>query len=390
MNDRIDYDLLDAASLRRAGSLKWTQFPDAIGAWVAEMDFGTAPAVTEALHGAVDAALFGYLPARVSDAMSEACAGWYREVAGWQISAEQIHPIADVLKGLEIALEHYSRPEAPLIVPTPAYMPFLTVPPALGRRVIEVPVVVSDTGYALDLDGLDAAYRAGGHLLVLCNPFNPLGKVFSAEELLAVSEVVSRHQGRVFSDEIHAPLVYPDHCHVPYASLTEETAGHTVTATSASKAWNLPGLKCAQLVISNQADAAVWEDIWFLASHGTSTLGAVANTAAYTGGREWLAGVLDYLDGSRRRLADLVAEHLPGVSYRMPEGTYIAWLDCRSLDLDQAPADFFREHAGVALTDGAMCGTAGRGSVRMVFGTPRPVLEKAVVALGRAVRDRRR
>lgn len=385
MTHTAEFDRLDQVHLQGRGSLKWSRYPDTIGAWVAEMDFGTAPAITQALHEAVAASAFGYLPANVSAAMSAACASWHRDRYGWDVSPDRVHPIADVLKGLEIAIEHYSRPGAPVILPTPAYMPFLTVPPTLGRDIIQVPLVTSDTGHVLDLDALDAAYRAGGHLLILCNPYNPVGKVFSAEELLAISEVVGRHGGRVFADEIHSPVVYPGHRHLPYASLSDETARHTVTSTSASKAWNLPGLKCAQLILSNDADAQIWRDIWFLASHGASTLGVVANTAAYSAGREWLDGVLGYLDGNRQRLADLVAEQLPGVSYRVPEGTYIAWLDCRDLGLAVSPAEFFRTEAGVALTDGAECGATGEGFVRMVFATPRPVLQQAVTRMGEAL-----
>ena len=391
-----NFDLLDAAHLRGVGSWKWTMFPDTIGAFVAEMDFGTAPAVTEALHAAVGTGRFGYLPPALSAAMSEASAAWHRDAYGWSIGASQVHPIADVLHGLEITIEHYSRP-GPVILPTPAYMPFLEVPGTLGREIIQVPLLTSMTGgahdetggraYRLDLDGIDAAFRAGGTLLILCNHYNPVGTVFTAEELLAVSEVVERHGGRVFSDEIHSPLVYPGACHVPYASLSEVTAQHSVTATSASKAWNLPGLKCAQIILTNDADATVWERIGFMASHRASTLGVIANTAALTSGRPWLQDVLGYLDGNRRLLADLVAEHLPGVRYVPPEGTYIGWLDCRELQLD-SPADFFRTEARVALTDGAACGPAGEGFVRMIFATPRPILEQAVTAMGAALTRR--
>ena len=383
-----DFDLIDLAHLRGVGGLKWTLFPETIGAFVAEMDFGTAPEVTEALHAAVDVGLFGYLPGSVSTAMSEATAAWHRDRYGWDISAEQVHPVADVLKALEVAIEHYSRPGAPVILPTPAYMPFLTVPPMLDREIIQVPLLESEDGYRMDLDGLDAAYRAGGDLLILCNPYNPVGRVFSTDELRAVADVVSRHGGRVFSNEIHAPVVYPGSRHLPYASLSEVTAGHTITATSASKAWNLPGLKCAQLIISNAADAATWEPIAHHTSHGAANLGVIANTVAYTSGRPWLEHVLGYLDGNRRRLAELVTEHLPGVRYRPPEGTYIAWLDCRQLDLDVPAADFFRERAGVALTDGSDCGPAGAGFVRMVFATPSPILEQAVTHMGEALRRR--
>ena len=378
------FDDLTVAELRRRGGLKWSRFPEAIGSFVAEMDFGTAPAVTEALHAAVDTPVFGYLPPALLQGMSEAYAAWSADRYGWTVPPERVRPVADVLAGLAAAIEHFSRPGSPVVLPTPAYMPFLTLPPALGREVLQVPMARDGDRYVYDLDALDAAFRAGGHLLVLCNPHNPIGRVLEPAEMTAVAEVVERHGGRVFSDEIHAPLVYEGHRHVPYASLGEGPAGHAVSATSASKAWNLPGLKCAQLVLSNDADAHLWARVGSHAEHGASTLGVVANTAAYTGGAGWLDDVLAYLDENRRLLADLVAEHLPGVRYTPPEGTYLAWLDCRELGLPE-PGEFFLERAGVALTDGLLCGVAGTGFARLNVATPRPVLARAVEQMGTAL-----
>jgi len=387
MSSAEQFDRIDIQQLRDAGSVKWSMFPDTIGAFVAEMDYGTAPAITQALHAGVDAALFGYLPPRLKESMAEACAAWQRDVYGWQVTADQVQPLPDVIKGLEAAIQHYSEPGSAVIVPTPAYMPFLTVPPLLGRRVIQVPMLFTDGRYRLDLDGIAAAFRDGGGLLILCNPCNPLGRVYEIDELTALAAVVTEHGGRVFADEIHSPLVFGDRRHVPYASVSDETAAHTVTATSASKAWNLPGLKCAQLILSNDRDAEKWAEMGMLAGHGAANLGVIANTAAYSSGRPWLDGVLDYLDQNRRLLGELLAEHLPEVGYVPPEGTYIAWLDCSRLGIEGSVADFFREHAGVSLTDGTACGVAGAGGVRMIFATTRPILTRAVEAMGRAVRE---
>lgn len=386
MTTPADFDSITVSDLRRIGGVKWSKFPDCIGAFIAEMDFGTAPSITQALHSAVDLGLFGYLPNALAAAMSEAAAEWQRTTYGWDVDADQVHPLADVIKGLEVAIEHYSAPGSPVILPTPAYMPFLGVPKAMGREIIEVPLRTADGRYELDLDGLDRAFGAGGNLLILCNPYNPVGRVFSRAELLAVSEVVTSHGGRVFADEIHAPLVYPGHQHIPYASLSAATAAQTITAISASKAWNLPGLKCAQLIISNDADAAVWDEFGPMASHGASNLGVIANTAAYASGRDWLDQVIAYNDGNRLAFADLLAEHLPAVRYTPPEGTYIGWLDCRDLGLGDHPADFFREHAGVALTDGVACGAPGTGFVRFILATPRPILEQAVRQMAAALK----
>ena len=379
-------DRLTEATLRSAGSLKWTRYGEALGAFVAEMDFGTAPVVTRALHAAVDAGALGYLPAAAALRMAEACADWQRRRFGWELPAEWITPLADVVAGLQAAIEHFTPPGAPVVLPTPAYMPFLLLPRAMGRELIEVPMVRGDDGRLThDLDGLDRAFAAGGRLLVHVSPHNPTGRVFTEAVQRALDDVVDRHGARVFADEIHAPLVYPGAVHRPYASLSPRTAAHTVTATSTSKAFNVPGLKAAQLLLSNAADAAHWAKVGGLAGHGASTPGVLAATAAYSGGEEWLDGVLAYLDGSRALLAELLAEHLPRVRYTPPEGTYLAWLDGRELGVEGPLGEFFLRAAGVALVDGPECGAPGAGHVRLNLATPRPVLRTIVERMAAAV-----
>ncbi|MCR2825495.1 MalY/PatB family protein, partial [Microbacterium sp. zg.Y909] len=306
-----DFDAITERDLRAAGSVKWTTFPDTIGAFVAEMDFGLAPAINDALTAALNRGLTGYLPAQVAGDMAAATADWYAATYGWAVPAERVHPVPDVIAAFELAIEKFTRPGSAVIVPTPAYMPFLFVPQLHGREVIEVPSVEVDGRMTMDLDAIGRAFDDGAGMVVLCNPHNPLGTVFRRDELIALSELVAAKEGRVFSDEIHAPLVYRPAVHVPYASVSDAAAAHTLTAASASKAWNLAGLKCAQVILSNDADAEAWETFGPWAGHGTSTLGALANTAAYSAGAGWLEDVRDYLDGNRRLLAALLAEHVP-------------------------------------------------------------------------------
>jgi cystathionine beta-lyase len=390
-------DLPDPPELRRRGSLKWTGLSADIAAWVAESDLGVAPAITSAVHSALDAGLTGYLPPAARRELADACARWQSDRYGWAVDPARVLPVGHVTEAFQIAVDRFSRPGSPVIVPTPAYMPFLTAPAVWGRQVIQVPMT-SDAGRTvLDLDRLEHAFRAGGHLLALVNPHNPTGRVMTRTELMALAEVVERHGGRVFADEVHAPLVHPGGQHVPYAALSPSTAAHTVTATSASKAWNIPGLKCAQVVLSNDADAAAWAPDDVLLTEGASTLGAIANTAAYTDGREWLADTLSYLDGNRRILADVLADVAPQIGYRVPEGTYLAWLDLRAAlaaradaarSDDDAPPPWgsspigavgrwLLRHSGVAVTDGGLCGEAGRGFARLNLAMPRPLVAEA-------------
>ncbi|WP_448623425.1 MalY/PatB family protein [Geodermatophilus sp. URMC 64] len=380
------FDALTEDALRASGTLKWSRFRPAIGAFVAEMDFGTAPAVRQALHLAVEEHRLGYLTSDAAEELAAACAAWQRHRYRWTVHPEWIAPVADVLAALQAVVEVYTPPGSPIVLPTPAYMPFLTVPALIGRPLLQVPMVERDGRATYDLDGIARAFAAGGRLLVHVNPHNPLGRVFTDEEQLALAEVVDRAGARVFADEIHAPLVYPGAVHRPYASLSPVTAAHTVTGTSASKAWNIPGLKTAQLLFSNEADAATWAERGWLYVHGAATPGVLANAAAYRDGGPWLEEVLRYLDGNRRALAGLLAEHLPEVRHRPPEGTYLAWLDCRGLGLPGSAGAFFLERAGVALVDGPECGAAGAGHVRLNFATPRAVLTTIVERMSGAVR----
>ncbi len=376
-------DVIDSttvATLRARGSFKWTApGPDGLGAAVAEMDFGAAPPILDALAGLSATANFGYLPPPLADELAAACAEFMARRYGWQADPADIHPIPDVIKGLELAITQFSRPGSPVILPTPAYMPFLIVPKFLGREIIQVPMLDDGTGFfTFDLDGIDAAFRAGGHLLIFCNPYNPLGRVFRADEMTQLTELVDRRGGRVFADEIHAPLVYPGQRHIPYATTSETAAGHTLTATSASKAWNLPGLKCAQVILTNEADRKRWADMGVFASHGASNPGVVANIAAFRHGEAWLDEILGYLDDSRRLLAGLIRRHLPGVRYRPPDGTYLAWLDCTALDLPQSPGELITDRARITVVDGPAFGTGGAGAFRFNFATPRPILAEMV------------
>ena len=383
-------DATTVATLRARGSFKWTApGPDGFGAAVAEMDFGAAPAILDALAALSDTANFGYLPPLLADDLGAACAEFQKRRFGWDVDPALIHPVPDVIKALEIAITHFSRPGSPVILPTPAYMPFLTVPGFLGREIIQVPMRGQDGFFTFDLDAIEDAFRAGGHLLIFCNPCNPLGRVFTAKEITELTDMVDRHGGRVFADEIHGPLVYPGQTHIPYAATSATAAAHTLTAASASKAWNLPGLKCAQVILSSEADQQAWEEMGFFAAHGASNPGVVANTAAYRHGEAWLDEVVAYLDDSRQLLGGLLKRHLPQVRYRLPDGTYLAWLDCTKMDLPSSPGALVTDRAKVTVIDGPAFGDGGPGAFRLNFATPRAILTEMVEHIAAALGDGR-
>jgi cysteine-S-conjugate beta-lyase len=382
-------DTTTAAMLRARGSVKWAApGPDGFGAAVAEMDFGAAPPILEALAGLSDDANFGYLPPLLADELAAACAEYQQRRYGWDVDPALIRHVPDVIKALEIAITYFSRPGSPVILPTPAYMPFLVVPGSLGREIIQVRMRDDGGLFTLDLDGIADAFRAGGHLLIFCNPYNPLGRVFAPAEMAQLTGVVDRYGGRVFADEVHGPLVYPGLRHVPYASTSAAAASHTLTATSASKAWNLPGLKCAEVILTSEPDRQRWEEMGFLAWRGASNPGVVANIAAFRHGDKWLDEVLAYLDDSRRLLADLLGRHLPQVRYRPPDGTYLAWLDCTAMELPGSPGELVTDRAHVTVVDGPAFGAGGAGSFRFNFATPQPILTEMVEHIAAALNSR--
>jgi len=348
-------DAQSERDLRDRGSLKWSgTAPGVIGAWVAEMDLPPAPAITAALHAAADRGLTGYLPRYLDAEVGAATAQWQRRF-GWSVDPADVHPVASVVDGLRITMENLSDQHAPVVLPIPAYMPFLTVPVLSRRRLATVPMTLHGDRYELDLPAIAAALTPGA-LFVLTNPHNPTGRVFSAAELLALAEVVEQADAVVFADEIHAPLVYSGHTHRPYAALSPVTAAHTVTATSASKGWNIPGLGCAQLILSSDDTRRQWAGLNPFVWYGATPMGAVATVAAYTRGADHLAAVVDYLQAGRDLFVDALAETLPTARMLPLEGTYLGWLDLRGTGC--APADVAKR-AMVRGVDGALCGTPG-------------------------------
>jgi cystathionine beta-lyase len=373
-----------AQQLRKQGGMKWTTFPGSIGAWVAEMDFGVADPIRDAVAELNRTALFGYLPPSLKNELCAATAAWVAAHHGWDIPSEWVFPVPDVLKGFEAAITYHSEPGSPIVVPTPAYMPFLTIPKLLGREVIQVPMIKSGRSWELDLAGIAEALSSGG-MLVFCNPHNPLGKVHSTDEMLTLADVVESNNARVFADEVHSALIFTEAWHVSYANISESAANHTVTAVSASKAWNLPGLKCAQFVVSNERDANVWAKIGGFVGRCVANSGVVATIAAYRHGEQWLAEVKGYLKRNRKLLRNLVDQYLPEVGYIEPDATYLAWMDCRAYNLAPTPRDFFLGRANVAMVDGALCGDVGVGHVRFNFATTRAITEEAFAAMGGAL-----
>lgn len=376
---------MDVKSAARRRTLKWGRHGSGVlAAWVAEMDVALAPEITAALHDAIARGQTGYQVRDRLTGLPAACSAWLADTFGWHVSPEGIFLVPDTLTGIDVGIRFYSRPASPVVVPTPAYPPLFEVVESARRPLECVPMVSGPGGPCIDLDAVDAALAPHGGTVLLCQPHNPTGVAASRAELIALSEVVERRGGRVVSDEVHAPLVYPWRTHVPYATVTPEAAAHSITVVSASKTWNVAGLKCSQVVLTNDADVVTWRRIPFHSRHGASALGIVAGLAAYRDGERWRRSVLDRLAANRAFLAEAVPARLPGVTWRPPDATYLAWLDCRALGLDDPAGHFLRE-SGVALSDGRAFGTPGEGFVRLNFATSEVLLDRIVTALAAAL-----
>ena len=380
------FDQLTEQQLRGRKTIKWSHFgPDVLPLWIAEMDFPTAPAVVDGIRACVADEEFGY-PAFREDTLARATADWCRRRYGWRVAPDWVRVVPDVLKGLEVVINFLTRPESPVVLPVPAYMPFFDVLRITGRQRVEISTPQDDSGrYVLDLDALDAAFASGAGSLILCNPNNPLGTAYRQDELRAIVDTAARYGARVIADEIHGPLVY-GRPHVAAASVSDSAAHTVITLTSASKGWNLPGLICAQVILSNERDARDWEFINKLHKMGVSTIGIRANIAAYDHGADWLDELLEYLQANRDHLAASLPASSPGVKVNTPEATYMSWVDFRALNLPIEPADHLLSKAKVALSPGIPFGaTVGSGFARLNFATTRAILDRAIDAIATAL-----
>ncbi|MBB6033874.1 cystathionine beta-lyase [Phytomonospora endophytica] len=368
------------SELRSRQSVKWRMYePDVLPLFVAEMDSALAPPVAAALTAAVERGDTGYPhPGRFPAAFTAFAERRY----GWVVPSEPVL-VADVMVGLMAALDEVCGPGDAVVVSTPAYPPFFRNLELSGRRLVSSPLKVSAEGFALDLDRLEADFASGAKAYLLCNPHNPCGLAYSRAELLAVAGLAERYGVRVVADEIHAPLTMPGVGHVPFASLDTEASALAYTAVSASKAWNLAGLKAA-LLVSGAACArpASARDLEEHVGH----LGVLGGTAAFEEGEEWLDGLRAAIAVNAAWLGAELARRLPEVAYFPPRATYLAWLDFRALGLGDDPAEVLREKGRVALVPGLDFGAEGAGFARLNLATSPAILAEGVDRIVKAVR----
>lgn len=378
----FDFDL--PVSRERTASLKWEKYAgrDVLPLWVADMDFAAPPSVLKALHARIDHGIFGYTraPASTQAAVVEYLQGRY----GWAIDPEWIVWLPGLVPGINLACRAVAQPGDALLTCTPVYPPFLSAPGLNQMSLQAVPLREADGRWSFDLEALRAAITPQTRLLLLCHPHNPVGRIWSRDDLLPLAELAEQHDLTVVSDEIHCDLLLDAEVqHLPFACLSRSAEARSITLMAASKTYNLPGLACAFAIIP---DARLRQD-YQRAMRGimpeTNLLGFVATEAAFREGGEWLAALLTYLRGNRDRVAAAL-DGVAGVKVSPPQATYLAWIDCRGAGIE-LPQRFFEQH-GVGLSDGADFGLPG--FVRLNFGCPRALLDEALERMRTALLSR--
>ncbi|GAA4826186.1 MalY/PatB family protein [Streptomyces ziwulingensis] len=384
-------DGLRPSSLATRRSEKWRRYPPKIlPAFIAEMDFPVAEPVIDAIRAhLVEGGDLGYAYAYTTDApVQRAFAAWARASYGWRVEPRQVVLFPDTMRVMEVALERFTEPGDGVVVDVPAYPPYFEAIAAAGRQVVARPMRLRGGRWRLDLEGLARAFRSGAAAYFLCNPHNPTGRVLTAEELREVLALAAEFDVAVISDEVHAPLTHPGHRHVPLGSLPEAARVTTVTAASASKGWNLSGLKCAMAVAGRPRDHDRLMEMRPRERDGVGILGVSASEAAFTRGDPWLRTVRHYLHGSRRMLVEMFDSFAPDLVLVPPEASYLAWLDGRRL-ADRLGSDdlagFFLGRGKVAVSDGREYGS--EGFIRLNFGTSQRLLEEMVRRMEKAVRE---
>lgn len=381
---RHPYDRVSLERLRARPGAKWKYFPeDVLPLWVAEMDFPLADAVKDAVRERLDADDLGYAMPDGMPGLREAVVERFAERFGVAFAPEQVALVGSTGTSLALASRAFAGPGDEVLLLTPLYPPFKRAIETAGRVPVEVELARGDDGYTIDFDALEAAVTPATRMLMLCNPHNPVGRVFTQEEVEALASFALRHNLWVVSDDLHADLIFEGR-HRPIAGVDAAIAQRTVTLYGPTKAFNVPGLKISFALSANPSMIDRMTKAGAGLTVGPNVAAQAATLGAYRHGHAWLEETMAYLAGNRTRVAEVVAG-LPGVGHHPPQGTYLAWLDLRAAGLGEAPAKTLVERAKLGLNEGADFGLGGAGFVRLNFATTRSVLDDALERLATAL-----
>ncbi|MED4584265.1 MalY/PatB family protein [Brevibacillus choshinensis] len=387
----MHYDFDKVINRFHTASIKWDESENLFGEkdllpmWVADMDFPAPAPVIEALKERVEHGIFGYT-AR-PESYYEAVIGWMKRRHQWSVQKEWIIHCPGVVPALSYIVQCFTQPGDKVVIQPPVYHPFTNVVASNGRQVVHNPLKLENGRYTMDFDDLRKKLDPDVKLLILCNPHNPGGTVWTKEELTELGNICIEHNVMIVSDEIHGDLVLKGHTHTPFAAISEEFAQNTIVCTAPSKTFNLAGLQASNIIIPNDK----WREVFsatmnILSLKLTNTFGVVATESAYRFGDEWLDQLLDYLQQNLDFLTEYVEKNIKNIKVMKPEATYLVWLDCSELGMDtDSLQQFILKQAKVAVNQGYTFGSGGEGFIRMNIACPRSVLEEGLSRIEKAV-----
>jgi len=372
---------------RSTESFKWNLFEaDVLPMWVADMDFKAPQAVIQALQERVAHGVFGY--AREASELKAVLVERMRSRFGWRVEPEAVVFIPGVVTGFNLASHALAKPGGEVLMQTPVYFPFFSAPGYAGMRRVDAALIrQADFGYSIDFEQFEASISEQTAMFLLCNPHNPVGRVFRRTELEQLAEICLRHSVPICSDEIHSDLVFSGHRHIPIASLDPEIEKLSITLIAPSKTFNIAGLECSAAIIPDETMRQRYLAARKGLAGGVNLLGITAGLAAYQEGQEWLDELLAYLEGNRDWMQEFIRAKMPELHMTPVEGTYLAWVDCRLAGLTDKPAEFFLKQARVGLNEGEMFGAEGAGFVRLNFGCPRSLLVEGLERMAESLGD---
>ncbi|MDG4850018.1 MalY/PatB family protein [Peribacillus frigoritolerans] len=353
--------------------------------WVADMDFQSPNPVIEALRQRAEHGVFGY--GLRSDSYFESIVNWLNRRHQWSVKKEWITHSPGVIPALSLSIQSFTKQGDKIMIQPPVYHHFARVIQAAGREVVTNPLVLKNGHYSIDFDDLEAKIDEKVKMFILCSPHNPVGRVWSKDELTRLGQICRKHKILVVADEIHCDFVYHTHTHIPFASISEEFANHSITCIAPSKTFNLMGVQTSSIIIPNrQLRDRFNQELHTLSIGSPNIFGAVALEAAYRYGEEWLDQVLDYLQGNLEYSLSYFRKNIPEINVIQPEGTYLVWLDCRDLRFsDKELNDFMLQSARVAMNQGQIFGKEGEGFMRLNIACPRSMLQNALSGIENAV-----
>ncbi|MFT5694202.1 MAG: cystathionine beta-lyase [Myxococcota bacterium] len=371
----LHLDDLEIDQLRLRISEKWNTYPDdVLPAWVAEMDFPLANPIREILSTALELNDVGYPIGLRATGLPEVFSQRMSERFGWETDPNRADVITDIVQGIYVATEVLSEPGDGIIVQTPIYPPFLNAVKDTKRRLVENRLINGSNGWEIDFDSLRQSIDTNTRVLLLCNPHNPTGRVFRRDELEQLAQIACEHDLVVVSDEVHADLTFDGRPHIPIASLGKEIESRTITLVSATKAYNIPGLRCAVAHFGSEHLQQRYHSIPRHIRGGVGLLGIYATMAAWQHSQSWMDEVRAYLEENRNIVADFVATRLPNVGYHPNEATYLAWLDCTAVGLDTSPSAHILATQKLAMNDGRTFGKGFENYTRLNFATSKRIL----------------